>query len=82
MTQNHCPPSRETRTLLAAKVDDRVRADILGHKYDRSSYGDGGHLVGRREALALIALYRVMLATITGLAQEPENRTTLARILS
>lgn len=42
--------------MLAAKVDDRVRADILGHKYDRPSYGDGGYLVGRREALALIAL--------------------------
>ncbi|WP_420344226.1 DUF6538 domain-containing protein [Paenirhodobacter sp.] len=42
--------------LLAARVDDRVRADILGHKYDRPSYGDGGYLAGRREALALIAL--------------------------
>ncbi|WP_170561437.1 tyrosine-type recombinase/integrase [Ruegeria atlantica] len=42
--------------LLAAKVDDRVRADILGHKYKRPSYGDGGALVGRREALELIAL--------------------------
>lgn len=42
--------------LLAAKVDDRVRADILGHKYHRPSYGDGGALAGRAEALALIAL--------------------------
>lgn len=42
--------------LLAAKVDDRVRADILGHKYHRPSYGDGGALVGRRDALELIAL--------------------------
>jgi integrase len=42
--------------LLAAKVDDRVRADILGHKYHRPSYGDGGALEGRRAALALIAL--------------------------
>ena len=42
--------------LLAAKVDDRVRADILGHKYNRPSYGDGGALAGRAEALALIAL--------------------------
>ncbi|MEM7721729.1 MAG: DUF6538 domain-containing protein [Pseudomonadota bacterium] len=42
--------------LLAAKVDDRVRADILGHKYHRPSYGDGGALIGRRDALALIAL--------------------------
>lgn len=42
--------------LLAAGVDDRVRADILGHKYHRPRYGDGGALVGRRDALALIAL--------------------------
>ncbi|WP_141468069.1 DUF6538 domain-containing protein [Pelagimonas varians] len=41
--------------LLAAKVDDRVRADILGHKYHRPSYGDGGALEGRRAALSLIA---------------------------
>lgn len=43
-------------SLLAAKVDDRVRADILGHKYKRPNYGDGGALVGRRDALELIAL--------------------------
>ncbi|WP_282129368.1 tyrosine-type recombinase/integrase [Roseobacter litoralis] len=42
--------------LLAARVDDRVRADILGHKYNRPSYGDGGALSGRADALALIAL--------------------------
>lgn len=42
--------------LLAAEVDDRVRADILGHKYHRPVYGDGGGLVGRRDALAKIAL--------------------------
>lgn len=42
--------------LLAARVDDRVRADILGHKYHRPSYGDGGALAGRAEALRLIAL--------------------------
>jgi integrase len=42
--------------LLAAKVDDRVRADILGHKYHRPSYGDGGAMVGRRDALELIAV--------------------------
>lgn len=42
--------------LLAAAVDDRVRADILGHKYDRPKYGDGGGLDGRRAALALISL--------------------------
>lgn len=42
--------------LLAAGVDDRIRADILGHKYHRPNYGDGGYLAGRREALERIAL--------------------------
>lgn len=42
--------------LLAAGVDDRVRADILGHKYKRPKYGDGGALLGRRDALERIAL--------------------------
>lgn len=42
--------------LLAAGVDDRIRADILGHKYNRPSYGDGGALSGRAAALKLIAL--------------------------
>lgn len=42
--------------LLAHKVDDRIRADILGHKYDRPRYGEGGALKARHEALALIAL--------------------------
>ncbi|KPD11169.1 hypothetical protein AN476_16715 [Phaeobacter sp. 11ANDIMAR09] len=42
--------------LLQAKVDDRVRADILGHEYKRPNYGDGGALAGRREALERIAL--------------------------
>nr|WP_192808360.1 tyrosine-type recombinase/integrase [Oceanicola granulosus] len=42
--------------LLEAGVDDRVRADILGHKYDRPSYGAGGGLLGRRQALAKISI--------------------------
>jgi integrase len=42
--------------LLAAGVDDRVRADILGHKYQRPIYGNAGGLAGRRDALAKIAL--------------------------
>jgi hypothetical protein len=42
--------------LLAAGVDDRVRADILGHKYARPVYGTGGGLAGRRQALKKIAL--------------------------
>ncbi len=41
--------------LLEVGVDDRVRADILGHKYERPSYGDGGGVAGRAKALALIA---------------------------
>lgn len=42
--------------LLRASVDDRIRADILGHKYHRPVYGDGGGLAGRRDALEKIAL--------------------------
>jgi integrase len=42
--------------LLAAGVDDRVRADILGHKYHRPIYGEGGGLAGRRDALSKISL--------------------------
>ncbi len=42
--------------LLAAGVDDRVRADILGHKYQRPRYGEGGGLLARRDALQKIAL--------------------------
>lgn len=41
--------------LLAAGIDDRVRADILGHKYQRPVYGSGGGLVLRQKALAKIA---------------------------
>ena len=42
--------------LLAAGIDDRVRADILGHKYKRPVYGSGGGLEMRRQALIKIAL--------------------------
>lgn len=42
--------------LLAASVDDRVRADILGHKYQRPNYGIGGGLTARQQALRKIAL--------------------------
>ncbi|MEM9428151.1 MAG: integrase [Pseudomonadota bacterium] len=41
--------------LLAAGVDDRIRADILGHKYNRPTYGTGGALAGRRSAIAKVA---------------------------
>lgn len=42
--------------LLSAGVDHRVRVDILGHRYERPLYGDGGGLEARAEALARIAL--------------------------
>ena len=42
--------------LLDAGVDERVRVDILGHKYGRPRYGVGGGLEARRAALARIAL--------------------------
>lgn len=42
--------------LLAADIDDRVRADILGHKYKRPVYGSGGGLQMRRDALLKISL--------------------------
>lgn len=42
--------------LLTAGIDDRVRADILGHKYRRPVYGSGGGLELRRLALEKIAL--------------------------
>ncbi|MEL6551455.1 MAG: tyrosine-type recombinase/integrase [Pseudomonadota bacterium] len=42
--------------LLEVGVDDRVRADILGHKYARPVYGSGGGLEMRRAALDAIAL--------------------------
>lgn len=41
--------------LLTAGIDDRVRADILGHKYKRPVYGSGGGLELRQKALAKIA---------------------------
>lgn len=42
--------------LQAAGADDRIRADILGHKYQRPKYGDGGALAGRLVYLEKIAL--------------------------
>ena len=42
--------------LLEAGVDERVRADILGHKYGRPRYGVGGGLEARLKALLRIAL--------------------------
>ncbi|MEL6769059.1 MAG: hypothetical protein AAFP17_17910 [Pseudomonadota bacterium] len=42
--------------LLDAGVDDRIRADLMGHAYTRPRYGDGGALAGRAAAIAKIAL--------------------------
>ncbi|WP_167620075.1 tyrosine-type recombinase/integrase [Paracoccus ravus] len=42
--------------LTEAGVDDRIRAELMGHKYERPDYGRGGSLELRRKALALIAL--------------------------
>nr|WP_157973661.1 tyrosine-type recombinase/integrase [Tropicimonas sp. IMCC34043] len=42
--------------LLEAGIDDRVRADILGHRYARPRYGEGGALKGRLAALRKVAL--------------------------
>ena len=42
--------------LQAASPDDRVRADIMGHKYKRPKYGDGGALAGRLKVIEMIAL--------------------------
>lgn len=42
--------------LLSASVDDKVRANILGHKYNRPVYGSGGGLQMRRDILAKIVL--------------------------
>lgn len=42
--------------LLAAGVDERVRADILGHKVNRPRYGEGGGLKMRLDALNKIAI--------------------------
>ena len=30
--------------MLEAGIDDRIRADIMGHKYERPRYGAGGRL--------------------------------------
>lgn len=42
--------------LQAVGADDRIRADILGHKYKRPKYGDGGALAGRLSYLEKFAI--------------------------
>lgn len=42
--------------LTEAGIDDRIRAELMGHKYDRPDYGRGGSLEIRRRAIEKIAL--------------------------
>ena len=42
--------------LLEAGVDDRIRAELMGHKYARPKYGVGGALETKRDMVARIAL--------------------------
>lgn len=43
--------------LQRAGADDRLRADILGHKYARPKYGEGGALPARRAVLDRVAYH-------------------------
>jgi len=42
--------------MLAAKIDDRVRRDLMGHRLTREEYGDGASLDYQREVLSPLAL--------------------------
>ncbi|MDO5641968.1 MAG: tyrosine-type recombinase/integrase [Paracoccus sp. (in: a-proteobacteria)] len=42
--------------MTEADIDDRIRAELMGHKYERPDYGRGGSLEKRAELLARIAL--------------------------
>lgn len=42
--------------LLEAGVDERLRVELMGHKYNRPAYGRGGSLGLKAEAVARIAL--------------------------
>ena len=41
--------------LLAAKVDERLRRDLMGHRLTREEYGDGASLTHQQEELLRIA---------------------------
>lgn len=41
--------------MTEAGVDDRIRAELMGHKYDRPDYGRGGSLAVRQKALSNIS---------------------------
>ncbi|HRM73152.1 MAG TPA: tyrosine-type recombinase/integrase [Paracoccus sp. (in: a-proteobacteria)] len=42
--------------MTEAAIDDRIRAELMGHKYARPDYGRGGSLETRRKAIERIAL--------------------------
>lgn len=42
--------------LLESGVDERVRVELMGHKYNRPAYGSGGSLNLKRDAIVGIAL--------------------------
>ena len=42
--------------LLEVGVDERLRIELMGHRYHRPSYGRGGSLEIKRDAIARIAL--------------------------
>lgn len=42
--------------MLEAGIDDRIRADVMGHAYERPRYGAGGRLATIAGLLAAIAL--------------------------
>ena len=42
--------------LTVAGVDDRVRAELMGHTYYREKYGDGGTLEFKRDCIRRAAL--------------------------
>lgn len=41
--------------MTEAGVDDRIRAELMGHKYERPDYGRGGSLANRADLLAPIS---------------------------
>lgn len=42
--------------MTEAGIDDRARAELMGHKYDRPDYGRGGSLEIRKKAIEQIAI--------------------------
>ncbi|WP_227271213.1 DUF6538 domain-containing protein [Roseobacter weihaiensis] len=57
-TEKHSPYSLRHSmedALQRVGADDRIRADILGHKYARPKYGDGGALPARLGVLEKVA---------------------------